>query len=211
MTANAFHFKCSNLNLSFGGKILCSQLNLDFHGPGFVLIEGENGTGKSTLLKAFAGFIVRDGARISFNDRSPESLGPGQFSFLTTTSLGLLDDLTGREHIELLAASMKLDRDQVDNHIQIFSQHKLFQEILKTKSQDCSQGMKQLLRVFLHLFSEPSLLFLDEPFLYLSPSLKQFVAQRLEERAKQAIVFITDQKFSWSPETRSQFIRLGGE
>lgn len=210
MTAHAFHFKCHNLNLRFGDKVIFSQMNFEFRGPGIVLVEGENGTGKSTLLKTFAGFIKPDGAQIYFNEQSPEILEPGRFSFLTTTSLGLLDDLNGREHIDLLAAAMKMDRSFVESQVQSFSRLRLFQDVLQTKSSECSQGMKQLLRVFLHLFSRPSLLFLDEPFLSLSPSVREFVSQQIEEVAKESVVFVTDQKFNWKPSCPSELLRLGG-
>lgn len=209
MSAQSHQFNCSNLTLRFGDKVICSGMNFHFTGPGFVLIEGENGTGKSTLLKVFAGFIIADGAQLLFNDRSPQTFRPGESSFLTTTSLGLLDDLTGREHIDLISRSLNLEQQAVENYLIAFSELALFQEILKMKSSGYSQGMKQLLRLFLHLLPESQWLFLDEPFLYLSPSLREFIAKKIEERAKKGVVFVTDQKFSWTPEGKSEFIRLG--
>jgi len=71
--------------------------------------------------------------------------------------------------------------------------------------------MKQLLRLFLHVFFEPKILFLDEPFLYLSPSLKDFLQKKIELLAEHSLVFITDQKFSWSPIVKNDRIILGAK
>ena len=74
---------------------------------------------------------------------------------------------------------------------------------------DFSQGMKQFLRLFLHLHFSPQIIFLDEPFLYLSPSLKEFVQEEINDLAQQSLVFITDQKFQWEPKGKISKIALG--
>lgn len=205
MIEQTIDFKCTNLSLKLGNKSLFHHFNFSFTGPGIVMIEGENGSGKSSLLKVWAGFIIPDTGEIKL----PKN--PKEFSFLTTTSLGLLNDLTGSEHIHLIASALTLDSANVQKKILEFREIEVFDEILVKRVSDFSQGMKQILRLFLHLFFEPKVLFLDEPFLYLSPKLKEFIQEKIEHLAKQSLIFITDQKFTWEPEAKIEKIALGAK
>lgn len=202
------NFECKKLSLTLGGKVLFLDFHFEFKGPGIIFIEGDNGTGKSSLLKAFAGFIISDG-QISYSDHFIDDIGPADFSFFTATSLGLLNDLNGREHIEIVSKSMKLDSKIVETKILEFQKIDIFNEILIKPVSDFSQGMKQCLRLFLHLFFEPKIIFLDEPFLYLSPRIKEFFQHKIEMMSSQSLVFVTDQKVSWNPKVKSEKITLG--
>lgn len=205
------HFECRNLELSLGGKKLFSNFNFRFSGPGIVMIEGDNGTGKSTLLKVFAGFISAEKSVVLFSGCPVTEIKVGEFSFFTTTSLGLLNELTGLEHVELISRIMKLDSQFVAQKILEYQEIEIFNEILHKQVCDFSQGMKQVLRLFLHLFFVPKVLFLDEPFLYLSPSVKEFFQIKIEKLSLVSLVFITDQKFLWSPVAKKDIILLGGK
>ncbi|MFA6236656.1 MAG: ATP-binding cassette domain-containing protein [Bacteriovorax sp.] len=202
-------FECRNLTLKLSDKILFKDFQYKFSGPGIVQIEGENGTGKSSLLKVFAGLIVTENNNIKFSGFLPEQVGAGDFSFFTTTSLGLLSNLTGREHIELFSKAIGINSNSVLDKILEFQEMEIFNEILNKPVSDFSQGMKQFLRLFLHLFFQPKIVFLDEPFLYLSPKLKEFFQQKIELMASDSLIFITDQKFSWVPSTKRDKIILG--
>ena len=173
------------------------------------MIEGENGTGKSSLLKACAGLIASPDASSTYSGYNINQVKPKEFSFLTTTSLGLLNNLTGREHIKLISSGLSVRSEVLAAKILEYQKIEIFNEVLDKQVSDYSQGMKQLLRLFLHLFFEPRLLFLDEPFLYLSPSLKKIVQNKIEAISLGSIVLITDQQFTWSPAVKTDKIRLG--
>lgn len=175
------------------------------------MIEGDNGTGKSTLLKVFAGFVVAEKTNVLFSGVPVSQIKLHDFSFFTATSLGLLNDLTGLEHVNLISKAMKLDPQLVDHKLLEYREFEIFSEILTKKVAEFSQGMKQFLRLFLHLFFGPKVIFLDEPFLYLSPKLKEFFQKKLELLASTSILFITDQKFSWSPGVNKDYIKLGAQ
>lgn len=209
MTNQLIDFECKNLSLELGGKSIFQNFQFRFSGPGIVLIEGENGTGKSSLLKVLAGFIKVADGQILYSGRSSDEIDQNDLSYLTTTSLGLLNDLTGREHIEIVARALKLDSDFTYSKIIKFQTIDIFKEILDKPVANFSQGMKQLLRLFLHLFFEPAIVFLDEPFLYLSPKLKEYIQHEIEQMSVKSLIFITDQKFTWTPVSKNALIRLG--
>ncbi|HXH76826.1 MAG TPA: ATP-binding cassette domain-containing protein [Bacteriovoracaceae bacterium] len=197
------------MNLKLGDKLLFKDFNFSFAGPGIVLIEGDNGAGKSSLLKVFSGFINPTEGIISFAGKRPGDISPAEFSFFTTTSLGLLNDLTGREHIEVVAKALNVHPDVVNAKILEFKKIELFKEILMKPVLDHSQGMRQFLRLFMHIFFEPRILFLDEPFLYLSPKIRQFLQDQIEKLSSGSMVFLTDQKFTWRPMMKNSKILLG--
>lgn len=201
-------FECKNLNLKLGNKNIFTDFSYHFRGPGVVLIEGENGSGKSTLLKVFAGFILADHCQIQFSGLATSEIAMKDFSFFSASSLGLLNDLTGREHIHLVSQMMRLAPNVAQSKIREFQTLEIFNEILDKKIADYSQGMKQLLRLFLHLYFEPRVLFLDEPFQYLSPKLKEFISREIEFLASRHLVFVTDQSFVWKPEAKNDKIIL---
>lgn len=204
-------FECHDLTFKIGDKIIFNNFNFSFDGQGMILLEGENGVGKSSALKLFAGFLLPQKGTITFFKEDIEKIESGNFSFLTTTSLGLLNELTGMDHINLVAKSLEMDQVIVENKIKEFMKIEIFNEILIKPVSDFSQGMRQFLRIFLHLFFTPKLIFLDEPFLYLSPTLKKFIQDQLEAMSTHSLIFITDQEFNWKPETSTSKIVLGGK
>lgn len=204
-------FECQNLELKLGDKIILHDFSFSFAGPGFILLEGENGAGKSSALKIFAGFIIPNNGQVLFDGNPVEQKGIGEFSFFTTTSLGLLNELTGMEHVRIIAQGLDISNKMVEEKINSFKTIEIFNEILKKQVADYSQGMRQFLRLFLHLFFEPKIIFLDEPFLYLSPVLKEFIQGQVESLATKSQIFITDQKFTWEPMARFTKITLGDQ
>lgn len=204
-------FECQNIELKLGNKIILHNYNFSFNSAGFVMIEGENGVGKSSVLKTFAGFISPQKGQILFNGKSVDQIGRGDFSFFSTTSLGLMSEFTGREHIQIIANALNIKDDIVQEKINHFMSIEIFSEILDKKSIDYSQGMRQFLRLFLHLFFSPKFIFLDEPFLFLSPRLKDFIKEEVEILARKSLVFITDQHFNWVPQVSTCKISLGGK
>ena len=71
--------QCKNVSKTFGG--VRALTNIDFEVmPGEVhCLAGENGCGKSTLIKIIAGVCAADpGAKLSLMDQEFETLSPAQ-------------------------------------------------------------------------------------------------------------------------------------
>ncbi len=64
-----FLFKCNNLCLGYGSTLIQENLNIQIDKGDYVFILGENGTGKSTLIKTILGFIKPYSGTIEY---SPE-------------------------------------------------------------------------------------------------------------------------------------------
>lgn len=207
-TKSELNFECQNLSLSFRQKRLFSNLNFKFNGPGIVFIEGENASGKTSLLKLFAGFAIPSDGLIRYQGISVNLHSVKKRSYLATTSLGLLSELTGQEQIELIARAMGIELVDLKMKIEKFKTNALFNEILSLPISNYSQGMKQLLRLFIHFLPSAEVFFLDEPFLYLSPANRKFIQSEIEHIARDSLVFITDQRINWEPHVKYSKLTL---
>lgn len=59
---------CKNVSLGYEGKVVTEQLNFEVHNGEYLCIVGENGVGKSTLMKALLGLQAPIKGMISTGD-----------------------------------------------------------------------------------------------------------------------------------------------
>ena len=165
-----------NLSVKLGEKTIFRDYSMTLPDEGVVLISGESGIGKTTLLRVLCGLQKPDTGRIT-------GLGGRKISFVFQEPR-LLDHLTALENVALVSdrtTAEKLLRElNMDNE-------------LRMKAGKLSGGQKQrvsLARAF--AFSDDVVL-LDEPFTGLDEQNKQ-KATRLIRIARLAIIVSHDAK-----------------
>ena len=67
--------KVENLNKSFGDKKVLINLNLEIEKKSIVMITGQSGVGKTTLIRCLCGLETYDSGRISFTGDDEKSEG----------------------------------------------------------------------------------------------------------------------------------------
>tara|TARA_R110002073_G_scaffold5409_1_gene33333 strand:- start:50276 stop:50932 length:657 start_codon:yes stop_codon:yes gene_type:complete len=72
----------SGLSLSRGDTVLARDLTFELSPGEAVLLTGRNGTGKTSLLRALAGFIEPDAGAITLDDESPAIAAPDFMAWL---------------------------------------------------------------------------------------------------------------------------------
>lgn len=128
--------------------------SLDVGRGELVGLVGENGSGKSVLMKIIVGLLERDGGSV---ERS------GKLGYCPQIPL-LWEKLTVAEHFELFARAYGLD-----DHAAAAAADRLFEELRFGRYRDyrveeLSGGTSQKLNLSLALMHEPDLLLLDEPY-----------------------------------------------
>ena len=149
-----------NVSKAYKNNILFTNLNITVPRGDICGILGENGSGKSVLLKMICGFALPDagevlvgGERIE-KGRFPRDIG------VILDSTGFLPGETGLDNLLLLASiRRKADRAQVEEAMRLVG----LKPELEVPVGKYSQGMKQRLAIAQALMEKPSLLVLDEP------------------------------------------------
>ncbi len=149
------------------GKILaCDDLSFTLPDSSVTVLLGPNGAGKSTLMKGIIGFLRFEG-RILVNGRpNNDAQSRREIGYIPEIP-SFYNNLTVSEHMEFVARAyrMKDYSERIEELLESFSlaDHK------KKLGSELSKGMAQKLNICLGLFTEPSVLLLDEPFIGLDP------------------------------------------
>ncbi|HCI73982.1 MAG TPA: ABC transporter ATP-binding protein [Lachnospiraceae bacterium] len=153
----------------YGRTVACSDVTFTVPDGSVTVLLGPNGAGKSTLMKGIIGFLRFEG-RILVNGRdnvSPES----------RRAIGYIPEipsfypnLTVSEHMEFVARAYRMtDRKEYRERAQWLLERFSLAEHQKKLGSELSKGMAQKLNICLGLFTQPSVLLLDEPFIGLDP------------------------------------------
>lgn len=146
----------------------------------YVVLLGENGAGKSSLLKCLAGWMrptegtVRiDGRSLERDERAIRSrlkLVPDTPTFYP--------ELTAAEHIDLVARAHRLEAGHRETAGELMAAFGLAANAHAYPAA-YSRGMQYKLALVLALLTRPTLLLLDEPFAPLDPSAQILLATHL--------------------------------
>ncbi|MCM8784036.1 MAG: ABC transporter ATP-binding protein [Candidatus Omnitrophica bacterium] len=128
-------------------------INLGIEKGETLAIIGENGVGKTTLLKLIAGLITPDRGEIKVEGKVSALLEPG---------LGFHPELTGRENIYLSASLFGLKKENIDSLFEEICDFASLGKFIYSPLKYYSQGMfvRLSFSIAVHLF--PDILLIDE-------------------------------------------------
>ena len=142
-------------------QVLFEKLNISLT-PGSVLfLEGENGSGKTSLLRILCGFRLADEGEIFWSEQSTSSLPEyyENISFVGHKN-GIKDELTVEENLNLMrsmATASDIKTDEVLKQIGLFKKSDVLSRLL-------SAGQKRKLALARLMMTNNSFWVLDEPF-----------------------------------------------
>ncbi|WP_207735935.1 ABC transporter ATP-binding protein [Eubacterium sp. 1001713B170207_170306_E7] len=146
---------------SFHNKIVLENINLKvIRGKKYGII-GNNGSGKSVLLKLIVGFYCLDEGIVKYNN----SIIRRDIQFIQNSGIvidnpSFIESLTGYENLKIISEIKNVVTEkQIQDILRTFKLDK-YSEI---KVKDYSLGMLQKLRIAQAIFENPELLILDEP------------------------------------------------
>lgn len=149
-----------NVSKAYKNNILFTGLNLTIPKGDICGIVGENGSGKSVLLKMICGFALPDAGEIYVGGVKIEKGKFPQDIGVLLDSTGFLPGETGLNNLLILAAIRgSAGRAEVEETMRTVG----LKPELEVPVGKYSLGMKQRLAIAQALMEKPSLLVLDEP------------------------------------------------
>jgi ABC-2 type transport system ATP-binding protein len=200
----------SGLGRRYGQLDALHGLDLEVHPGECVAVIGHNGSGKTTavrmiagLLDPSAGSVLVDGAAVH---EEPAAIDARAALALVPDTPSLYDDLTVREHLQLVAVAHGMTGKEsaapdggaladLDKRIDaLLGRLGLLDKIDATPG-TLSRGMRQKVQLACALIRPWSLLVLDEPIVGLDPASQRTLRELLLEakRAGRAVVLTTHQ------------------
>jgi len=154
--------KVENLSLSFGDEQVLKEVSYEFNEGLIYGIVGNNGSGKTVLMKCICGFLIPDDGKVFVNYKQigkdadfPEDAG------IIIETPGFLPNMTGMTNLEILASLRgKIGKETIREAIlKVGLDPKLKKHVGKY-----SLGMRQRLGIAQAIMEDPAILILDEPF-----------------------------------------------
>ena len=151
-----------NLKMNFVEEHVLKGISREFETGKIHGIVGNNGSGKTVLMKCICGFlsptegrVVVDGKTIGKDVDFPENIG------IIIETPGFLPGLTGIKNLKILASlKRKIGDEEIRNVIRKVG----LDPDLKKPVSKYSLGMRQRLGIAQAIMEDPSILILDEPF-----------------------------------------------
>ena len=150
-----------NVSKDFGAERVLHNVSREFEAGKIHGIVGNNGSGKTVLMKCICGFlvptegeIVVNGKRVGIDVDFPPDLG------LIIETPGFLPNLSGIKNLEILASlNKKIGLKEIAAAIRSVG----LDPMLKKPVGKYSLGMRQRLGIAQAIMENPTLLILDEP------------------------------------------------
>ena len=150
-----------NLSKDFGQERVLKSVTRDFEKGKIHGIVGNNGSGKTVLMKCICGFLIPDSGSITVNG---ERVGvdvdfPRDMGLIIETP-GFLPNMTGVKNLEILASlNKKIGLEGIAAAIRRVG----LDPLMKKPVGKYSLGMRQRLGIAQAIMEDPTLLILDEP------------------------------------------------
>lgn len=154
-----------NLQAGFGQQTILREINLQLAAGETLVILGESGCGKTTLLRAIAGLIPITTGEIWLANKSLASLPPQQRSVIYLDQEPLLfEHLTVADNIAFAMRMKRVPEPTIQTSVaQILQAIDLTSHAHK-REWELSGGQKQRVAFARAVLAQPQLLLLDEPF-----------------------------------------------
>ncbi len=189
-----------NITKTFGSVVANDDVSITIEKGTIHAIVGENGAGKSTIMRIAYGFYAADSGEIFVDGKAVSIKNPHDAIALGIGMVHqhfmLVDTMTVAENIILGAetgGAANLDLDQANKDILALSNELRLGVNPKALIEDISVGAQQRVELLKALYRKAELLILDEPTAVLTPQeVEEFfgILRKMREQGK-TIVIIT--------------------
>ena len=151
-----------DVSKSFGEETVLHHISYDFKEGRIYGIVGNNGSGKTVLMKCICGFLIPDSGEITVNyKRIGKDMDFPPDTGIIIETPGFIPHYSGYKNLKVLAElNGKIDRGQIIHTMELVGLNPNLRRPIKKYS----LGMRQRLGIAQAIMEEPNLLVLDEPF-----------------------------------------------
>ncbi|MCC9136263.1 ATP-binding cassette domain-containing protein [Pontibacter silvestris] len=179
----------SNLGKRYNYEWIFRNLTYTFKPGTSYAILGHNGSGKSTLLTILAGYNLHSEGDITYTEKDKTVAPETAFRHLSLTApyMELVEEFTLLEmldfHTRFKPLRLSLTNQQL---VERMGLQKARNKFVK----DFSSGMKQRLKLGLAIYSDTSLLLLDEPTTNLDQEGISWYQEHVEQNKKDRLIIV---------------------
>ena len=190
--------EAKNLYVNYENLSIIQDVSLNVKKGEIVALIGANGTGKTTLVRAFSGLNAIAQGSLLFNGKDITHATTDQIVdtgiIQVPEGRKLFSFMSVRENIEMGAFSRRAKAGFKDNLEYVYT---VFPELKTMEKQACgnlSGGQQQMVAIARGIMANPELLILDEPSIGLSPIATQGMFEAIKLIHEKGIsVLITEQ------------------
>lgn len=191
--------KLKNIEKRYDDNLILNGLSLDIEEGESVLITGENGVGKTTLLRIMALLDFNYNGEYFINGTDTKKMKADAVSEYRNKFFGFshqreifMEDETVRANIEIPLKISESNRDEKTRKLDFAVQFLELEGILDKQTRFLSGGERKKISIARAIINEPEVLILDEPFSSLSEKLVikllGYVEERIENNKSNIIV-----------------------
>lgn len=179
----------NNLTKKFKDEIVLNNINMTLESGNIYGIIGQNGSGKSVLLKIICAFYIPSQGEVlidNINYCNGKNFPKNLRALIEKNAF--LPDISGFNNLKLLAKiENKITDEEINESLKIVN---LYEEKDKMFSK-YSMGMKQKLGIASALMEDPEIIILDEPFNGIDEESKEKITNELIKIKNNKIIIIT--------------------
>ena len=159
--------KTKEVEFNYDNQMFFKFQNIDLNSNENLLIIGESGVGKTTLMHLLAGLLKSNSGSIKLFDKELNQMSSYQLDSFRKNNIGivfqrphLVNSLTVKENLQLAQyIANKNDNTRIES---ILKNLNIFEKSNK-KTNQLSQGEKQRVSIALAIVNSPKLILADEP------------------------------------------------
>jgi len=181
------------LRVAYGGIVAVKGIDLDVGAGELVCLIGANGAGKTSTLKAIAGWLPNAGGSVRLEGTEAGDLPSYQLVrrglALVPEGRGIFGWLTVRENLQM-GAYHRADPEVARDLERVLALMPRLAERLAQTGGTLSGGEQQMLAIGRALMSRPKLLLLDEPSMGLAPALVTRIFEIVRKAAEEGVTIL---------------------
>ena len=177
--------KLENITKQIGTTTILENICLTMKCGQIYGITGENGSGKTMLMRVIAGLVSPSSGQLLFDGKNRVDADPNIGIMIEKASL--YPELSGRENLRLLASIRKrATNEEIDQAIRRVG----LEPEDKRTFRKYSLGMKQRLMLAQAIMEQPEVLLLDEPTNAIDRKGVELVHQIMNEEAQRGAIVL---------------------